>query len=456
MVGGLWCSLYHLLNIWTIIVYSKVCSSCTPFVLSKMPLLLLCHFQSPVKNGTPSLLSSFSSSSTSGSSSSSSLVSMASVVGGITPVPTSSSLIGSFSSAVQQHQHQPAQQQQQPQPPNQPPQLQQQQQQPLQTKPSVPSNNAPSPPSIPQLPPSTSPSLPPSLLTSSTSSSSSPNSQPHITPGPSPASCLGLGLGLGLSKIGITGTNSANQIPGLGLVGLPTPLNTMAGLLSGSTPAPYAQAAASGGLGLSSITQSSISVESSTSIPTSGSSGVTTNGAGTGLGLLGTSPVHSSLSGGFLGLVPGQSVAPGASQVLPSTVSTISGVVGMMGGNLGNVGVVGGVGVNAAPAGPPSGLKQNGSTSMWTCYSWLCGTIYSSVLVNYEGCFSNRPSPAIRLQCCSSRERHRISSEYTEPITKQPTLVSQFLNQSAVSYLLSTSSQSWNLLYYFLFFNDSI
>lgn len=96
---------------------------------------------SPVKNGTPSLLSSFSSSTTSGSSSSSSLVSMASVVGGIPAVPTSSSLIGSFSSAVQQHQHQPAQQQQQNcQPPN---QSQQQQQQPPQTKPSVPSNNTP-------------------------------------------------------------------------------------------------------------------------------------------------------------------------------------------------------------------------------------------------------------------------------------------------------------------------
>uniref|UniRef100_A0A665VR71 CCR4-NOT transcription complex subunit 3 n=1 Tax=Echeneis naucrates TaxID=173247 RepID=A0A665VR71_ECHNA len=112
-----------------------------------------------------------------------------------------------------------------------------------------------------------------------------------------------------------------------------------------------------------STTQSSISVESSTSIPTSGSSGVTTNGAGTGLGLLGSSPAHSSLSGSILGLVPGSSVAPGASQVPPSSVSTTSGVVGMMGGNaISSVGVVG-VGVNAAPARPPSGLKQNGSTS---------------------------------------------------------------------------------------------
>uniref|UniRef100_A0A665VPS3 CCR4-NOT transcription complex subunit 3 n=1 Tax=Echeneis naucrates TaxID=173247 RepID=A0A665VPS3_ECHNA len=207
---------------------------------------------------------------------------------------------------------------QQPQPPNQP---QQQQQQPTQTKPSVPSNNTPSPPSNPLLPASTAPSL----LTPSTPSSSAPNSQSQPTSGSTPASSLGIGLGLGLSKGGMTGTSSANQMPGLGLGGHPTPLNTMAGLLSGSTPAPYAQAAASGGLGLSSTTQSSISVESSTSIPTSGSSGVTTNGAGTGLGLLGSSPAHSSLSGSILGLVPGSSVAPGASQVPPSSVSTTSG-----------------------------------------------------------------------------------------------------------------------------------
>uniref|UniRef100_A0A8C4GGF1 CCR4-NOT transcription complex subunit 3 n=1 Tax=Dicentrarchus labrax TaxID=13489 RepID=A0A8C4GGF1_DICLA len=354
--------------------------------------LVLCPFQSPVKNGTPSLLSSFSSSTTSGSSSSSSLVSMASVVGGISAVPTSSSLIGSFSSAVQQHQHQPAQQQQQPQPqpPNQP---QQQQQQPPQTKPSVPSNNTPSPPSNPLLPASTAPSLP----TPSTPILSAPNSQSQPTSGPTPASSLGLGLGLGLSKVGMTGTSSANPMGGLGLGGHPSPLNTMAGLISGSTPAPYAQAAASGGLGLSSTTQSSISVESSTSIPTSGSSGVTTNGAGTGLGLLGSSPAHSSLSGSILGLVPGQNVAPGASQVPPSSVSATSGVVGMMGGSGGNVGVVGGVGVNAAPARPPSGLKQNGSTS--TFMLGLVGLLFKSMLsFLYCVCFLTSPSPAYRLQ----------------------------------------------------------
>ncbi|KAF1388010.1 hypothetical protein PFLUV_G00085830 [Perca fluviatilis] len=353
--------------------------------------------QSPVKNGTPSLLSSFSSSTTSGSSSSSSLVSMASVVGGSPAVPSSNSLIGSFSSAVQQHQHQPAQQQQQPQPPNQP-----QQQQPPHTKPSVPSNNTPSPPSNPLLPASPAPSLP----TPSTPSSLALNSQSQLTSVPTPASSLGLGLGLGLSKIGMTGTSSANQMSGLGLGGHPSSLNTLAGLISGSTPAPYAQAAASGGLGLSSTTQSSIS-ENSTSIPTSGSSGVTTNGAGIGLGLLGSSPAHNSLSGSILGLVPGQNVAPGASQMSPSSVSTTPGVVGMMGSSGGNISVVGAVGVNAPPARPPSGLKQNGSTS------------YSAVVAE-----SSTESALSTPSQSQSSQPSSLSSSTSQPMDNGPSLIS--------------------------------
>ncbi|XP_031155289.2 CCR4-NOT transcription complex subunit 3a isoform X1 [Sander lucioperca] len=353
--------------------------------------------QSPVKNGTPSLLSSFSSSTTSGSSSSSSLVSMASVVGGSPAVPSSNSLIGSFSSAVQQHQHQPAQQQQQPQPPNQP-----QQQQPPQIKPSVPSNNTPSPPSNPLLPASPAPSL----STPSTPSSLALNSQSQLTSVPTPASGLGLGLGLGLSKIGMTGTSSANQMSGLGLCGHPSSLNTMAGLISGSTPAPYAQAAASGGLGLSSTTQSSIS-ENSTSIPTSGSSGVTTNGAGIGLGLLGSSPAHSSLSGSILGLVPGQNVTPGASQVSPSSVSTTPGVVGMMGSSGGNISVIGGAGVNVAPARPPSGLKQNGSTS------------YSAVVAE-----SSTESALSTPSQSQSSQPSSLSSSTSQPMDNGPSLIS--------------------------------
>ncbi|KAJ8005091.1 hypothetical protein DPEC_G00143050 [Dallia pectoralis] len=110
--------------------------------------------QSPVKNGTPSLLSSFSSSTTSGSSSTSSS-SMANVVGGLPVVAPNNSLIGSFSSAVQQHQHLP------PQHPL-PQQLVQQQQHPQQqptqsqTKPSLP----PTAPRAPQATPY-SPSLRP-------------------------------------------------------------------------------------------------------------------------------------------------------------------------------------------------------------------------------------------------------------------------------------------------------
>ncbi|KAM9404791.1 CCR4-NOT transcription complex subunit 3a isoform 8-T9 [Salvelinus alpinus] len=297
--------------------------------------------QSPAKNGTSSLLS-FSSSANSGSSSSSSLVSMAAVVGGNPGVPTSNSLIGSFSSAVQQHQ---------PQPPQQPvlqPLLQPQQ---PQTKPCT-----PSPPSHPLL--STAPSLP----TPTTPISASPNSLPQVSSGHILNSSLGLGLGLG--KVGMTGTSSANSMSGLGLTGMSASLNTMAGLLSGSNHAPYAQAAALGGLGLSTTTQSSVSVESS-SIPTSCSSGVTTNGAGTGLGLLGSSPAHSSLTGGILGLVPGQSVILGPPLIPLSPVGAApGGAVGMMGGNGGSMGPIGGVvGSNAAPARPPSGLKQNGSTS---------------------------------------------------------------------------------------------
>jgi len=405
-----------------------VCLKCLFF-------LLPFHFQSPVKNGTPSLLSSFSSSSTtSGSSSSSSLVSMASVVGGIPVVPTSCSLIGSFSSAVQQHQHQPAQQQQQPQPTS------QQQQQSPQSKPSAPSNT-PSPPSSLLLPVSPAPSLP----MASMPSLSAANSQSQLTSMPTPTSSLGLGLGLGLSKIGLMGTSSANQMSGLGLGLHSSPLNTMVGLISDPTPAAYAQAAASGGLGLSSSTQSSIAVESCTSIPTSGSSGVTTNGALVGLGLLGSSPAHSSLSASILGLVPGQNVDIGASQLPPSTTS---GVVGMMGGNGGNVSVVGGVGVSAAPARPPSGLKQNGCTS--TLFYGTCVTLYNLVSVNflYKRSSLFCSSSAFRLQRCRGRKLNRISSKHTEPVTKQPTLISQFFNQSTVSYLLLT----WPLLLLLSFF----
>ncbi|XP_072317733.1 CCR4-NOT transcription complex subunit 3a isoform X2 [Eucyclogobius newberryi] len=340
--------------------------------------------QSPVKNGTPSLLSSFSSSTTSGSSSSSSLVSMASVVGGIPSVPSSSGLIGSFSSAVQQHQLSPVQ------PPSQALNLTQ----PPQSKPSVTGHSTPSPPSNPLLPASSTPSLP----TPSSPISSAPISLSSPSPASSLSLGLGLGLGLSLSK-SLSGTSSS-QIPGLGLISHGPSLNSMSGLMSGSTPAPYAQAAASGALGLNSTSQSSISVES-TSISTSGSSGVT-NGTGTSLGLLGSSSAHSSLSSSILGLVPGQSLAPGAPQVPSSSVSSPPGVVGLMGGNGSGVGVVGGV--SSAPARPPSGLKQNG---------------YSAVVA--ESSTESAPSTPSQSQ---SSQPSSLSSSTSQPMDNGPSLIS--------------------------------
>uniref|UniRef100_A0A673LQV4 CCR4-NOT transcription complex subunit 3 n=1 Tax=Sinocyclocheilus rhinocerous TaxID=307959 RepID=A0A673LQV4_9TELE len=135
---------------------------------------LSCSDQSPVKNGNPSL-SSFSSSASSGSSSSSSsLVSVATVVGGCTAVSGGSSLLGSFSSAVQQHV----------------PQSQQQAQVKLSST-SAPSNNTPSPPSHPTLPASTTSSLPSSSTPGPVTSNS--QSQASSVPG---VECSRLGLGL--------------------------------------------------------------------------------------------------------------------------------------------------------------------------------------------------------------------------------------------------------------------
>uniref|UniRef100_A0A674CXD2 CCR4-NOT transcription complex subunit 3 n=1 Tax=Salmo trutta TaxID=8032 RepID=A0A674CXD2_SALTR len=239
----------------------------------------------------------------------------------------------------------------------------QQPQQP-QTKPCT-----PSPPSHPLL--STAPSLP----TPTTPISVSPNSLPQVS--------------------------SANSMSGLGLTGMSASLNTMAGLLSGSTHAPYAQAAALGGLGLSTTTQSSVSVESS-SIPTSCSSGVTTNGAGTGLGLLGSSPAHSSLTGGILGLVPGQSVIPGPPQIPLSPVGAApGGSVGMMGGNGGSMGPIGGgVGSNAAPARPPIFIFAPCSSKLSLTPLSLCSIHLSFSL---PPSLSQAPEPLSSLKAMAER-----------------------------------------------------
>uniref|UniRef100_A0A4W5N898 CCR4-NOT transcription complex subunit 3 n=1 Tax=Hucho hucho TaxID=62062 RepID=A0A4W5N898_9TELE len=136
---------------------------------------------------------------------------------------------------------------------------------------------------------------------------------------------------------------------------------------------------------------------------------LTTNGAGTGLGLLGSSPAHGSLTGGILGLVPGQSVIPGPPQIPLSPVGAApGGAVGMMGGNGGSMGPIGGgVGSSAAPARPPSGLKQNGSTS------------YSAVVPEStaESAFST-PSQS------QSSQPSSLTSSASQPMDNGPSLIS--------------------------------
>ncbi|KAL2084896.1 hypothetical protein ACEWY4_020414 [Coilia grayii] len=359
--------------------------------------------QSPVKNGNPSHLS-FSSSSSSSSGSTPSSVSMATVVGGGPAVSSGSGLLGSFSTVVQQHP--PQSQSQQP---------QQQQQAKTPTTPApLPSNNTPSPPSHPTLPTSTTPSLP----SSSTPAPATPNSQPQVSSGPnSSASALGLGLGLGLGKSSVTVTSSSAQMPGLGLSGMPGSMSTMAGLLSTSTPAPYAQAAA-GGVGSapggqvgSSGGSSMVSTGGSGVVGGGGGAGATSNGTGTSLGLLGSSPGHGALAAGILGLVPGQTSLPGPSQVPHSPVGTAPGSgssVGILGGNGGSSGAAGaGVGGNGAPARPPSVLKQNGGTS------------YSAVVAD------NTPDSTLNSGSQSqSSQPSSLSSSGNPPLDNGPSLLS--------------------------------
>ncbi|XP_048116613.1 CCR4-NOT transcription complex subunit 3a isoform X5 [Alosa alosa] len=370
--------------------------------------------QSPVKNGNPSHLS-FSSSSSSSSGSTPSSVSMAAVVGGGPAVSSGSNLLGSFSSAVQQH----------------PPQSQSQQppaQQPQQTQPKtpstpipIPSNSTPSPPSHPTLPTSSTPSLP----SSSTPAPATPNSQPLVSSGPSAvASGLGLGLGLGLGKSGVTVTSSSSQMSSLGLSGMTGSLSTMAGLLSTSTPAPYAQAAAGGvgsapggpvGSGSSGGLSSTVPTASSVMVGVGGgvsSAGVTSNGTGSSLGLLGSSPGHGVLGGSILSLVQqGQSALQGAPQVPLSPVGSAPGSsagVGLMGGNGGSTGTAGsGVGGNSAPARPPSVLKQNGGTS------------YSAIVAD------NTPDSTLSSGSQSqSSQPSSLSSSGNPPLDNGPSLLS--------------------------------
>uniref|UniRef100_A0A673KFH6 CCR4-NOT transcription complex subunit 3 n=1 Tax=Sinocyclocheilus rhinocerous TaxID=307959 RepID=A0A673KFH6_9TELE len=233
---------------------------------------------------------------------------------------------------------------------------------------SVPSNNTPSPPSHPTLPASTTSSLPSSSTPGPVTSNS--QSQASSVPG-----VEGSRLGLGLGKGGVTviSSSSGAQMPGLGMAGMSGSLNTMAGLLSGSTPAPYAQAAAGGTAGsVSSGPVGSGSVSSGISVPSAGAgganTGATSNGTGTGagIGLLGSSPGHSTLTGGILNLVPGQTALQASAQIPVSHVGTAPGGgtgESVLSGNGSSSVASAGVGTNVAPARPASGLKQNGATS---------------------------------------------------------------------------------------------
>ncbi|KAK3525347.1 hypothetical protein QTP86_030335 [Hemibagrus guttatus] len=298
--------------------------------------------QSPVKNGNPSSLSSTSSSSSSLGSSSTSVVSVATIASSSSSSGGGgSSLLSnmgghvqntcSYSSAIQQ-------------------QMQHGQQQ-HQSKNAINSQSSTSaaPTSI-LLPNPTSTTSPSSISTSSN------QTQPPLTP--SPVSSLSHALSLGLAKSTAPTTSGVGQIPGLGLSGMPASRTSMPGPLQGSTPAPYAQAAASG---TANATVNS-SVTNSSGVPTAG-----TNGNGVSAGLLGSAPGTTGISSAVLGLGTTQTTVQPSSLVSPSPVagglvqSSSLGVIGSNGGNStsGSASAVGSSGL----ARPPSGQKQNGGTT---------------------------------------------------------------------------------------------
>ncbi|XP_016348218.1 CCR4-NOT transcription complex subunit 3-like [Sinocyclocheilus anshuiensis] len=296
--------------------------------------------QSPIKNGNPSssLSSSSSSSSSSSGASSNSLISMATVASSISLSSGSSSLLGnmgghlqnsgSYSSATQQ-------------------QTQQSQQQHL------PKN------SVSSVSIASSASSSNSTLLPTSTSTSSPNTS---TPGPltpssqsQPPLGTGLSSSLGIGK-GTSVTSGTNQMPGLVLSGMPASLNSMTGFLSGSTPAPYAQAAATGcmGSGLSASVGMNISSTNSSGVVTS----VGTNGSLGSTSLLGSGP-------GVLGLGSTQSIVEPLPLVAPISVGgalTSGSNVGVIGSNGGTSGTGNAAGSAVLPR-PPSGPKQNGGTS---------------------------------------------------------------------------------------------
>ncbi|KAJ0055280.1 hypothetical protein NL108_013606 [Boleophthalmus pectinirostris] len=298
--------------------------------------------QSPVKNGNPSLLSSSSSSSSSVSGlTSSSFVSMATISGGVANSSSVSVInnslsnsshspsvhlsnntsAGSYSNATQQPPH-PLTQPQSILPKN--------------------SNSTASAPSTNNHPASSGPSPP----NASIQGPITPSSQPPIG---STSNSLGLNLGLSLSKApGSIATSPMSS--SLGLSGMPASLSSLSGLLSSSTPTPYAQAAAigttsglPGSLGGVSTSLSSVTVGGPTSSSVVGGA----IGAGIlGLGSSGSSAVQGS---SLLSQSPGGNLAPGSGV----------GVIGSNGASSGS----NSTGSNALSIRPPSQQKQNGSSS---------------------------------------------------------------------------------------------
>ncbi|XP_072226020.1 CCR4-NOT transcription complex subunit 3-like isoform X2 [Leuresthes tenuis] len=322
--------------------------------------------QSPVKNGNPSSALSSSSSSSSSSSvsglTSSSLVSMATMAGGGSSGSggnshlLSSTLVGSYSNATQQQPHPSAQQQQ--------------------AKNSASSSSSSSSSSsAPNSNSSTSTNSHSALLAASppnaiTQGFLTSNLQPQSPSGPtSTSTSLGLSLGLSLGKGGSITTSPMSG--SLGLSGMPASLSTMAGFLSSSTPAPYAQAAASG-TGSSGLPGSLGGISTTTtnsSMGAIGSGSITVGGptSSTG-GLLGTAPGVGGVGSGILGLGSGQPGLQGSSLVSQSPAGGLApgsgvGVIGSNGSSSGSAGsgVVGGNSLLSVR--PPSQQKQNGSSS---------------------------------------------------------------------------------------------
>uniref|UniRef100_A0A8C5DZE1 CCR4-NOT transcription complex subunit 3 n=1 Tax=Gouania willdenowi TaxID=441366 RepID=A0A8C5DZE1_GOUWI len=180
-------------------------------------------------------------------------------------------------------------------------------------------------------PPTFTSSSPPDLLPLT------PGLLPTSSPQPATPTSSGLGFSLTLGKGGGVSTSPISS--SLGLSGMPASLSSMAGLLSCSTPAPYAQATASGLLSSSAPTNSSVGVGSvAVGGPTSSSGGLL-GAVGSGILGLGSGSLPSSSS-------PAVRLAP----------------IGVIGSNDGGSGSApGGNPSNAIRA--PSQQKQNGSTS---------------------------------------------------------------------------------------------